>query len=152
MTRSADYYEDGAWNAFCDFCGAKQKSGNMMRTWNNFYVCRHHKEVRNPQDFVRGVKENMSLPWTRPEPADTFKSYTCTLRGRNAIPFYAIPGCATPGYVNLAFAATGQVLPTRPYACDIQGNNAISGFATPGCIIPGFVDLGFIPRTQKEVK
>lgn len=98
----ADYYADGQWNFFCDFCGAKQKSGRAMKTWNGFYVCKHHREVRNPQDFLRGVRENQSLPWTRPEPTDQFV-YTCTLQGRNAIPGFAIPGCMTPGFVNFAF-------------------------------------------------
>jgi hypothetical protein len=68
----ADYYADGQWNFFCDLCGAKVKSSNGVKTWANSYVCRHHKEVRNPQDFLRGVKDDQSVAWSRPEAADTF--------------------------------------------------------------------------------
>lgn len=104
----ADYYADGQWNFFCQLCGAKAKSGTAMKTWQGLYVCRHHREVRNPQDFLRGIKDNQSVPWTRPETIpETFVQY-CTLQGTNAIPGYAIPGCAVPGYVNLAFLPSLQ--------------------------------------------
>lgn len=68
------FFADGLWNFFCDLCGAKRKSSEGVRTWDNFYVCRHHKEERNPQDFLRGVRDDQSVPWARPEPADTFVS------------------------------------------------------------------------------
>jgi len=34
--------------------------------------CRHDWEIRQPQDFVRGVADTQIAPWTRPEPADQF--------------------------------------------------------------------------------
>jgi hypothetical protein len=99
----ADYYADGQWNFYCDLCGAKTKSGDAMKTWNGLYVCRHHKEVRNPQDYLRGVKDNQSTPWSRPEKVpETFVGY-CTLQGKNAVPGFAIPGCAIPAFINRAF-------------------------------------------------
>ena len=71
----ADFWADGKWNFFCDLCGRKQKSSRAMKTWQGLYVCRHHKEVRNPQDFLRGVKDDQSVPWTRPEKTpETFVS------------------------------------------------------------------------------
>lgn len=65
MSGQADYAAPGQWNFYCDLCGAKRKSGTAQRTWDGHYVCSHHKEVRNPQDFVRGVKDDQSVPWTR---------------------------------------------------------------------------------------
>lgn len=108
MSGEADFWADGQWNFTCQLCGRKQKSGRAMRTWNNLYVCKHHKEVRNPQDFIRGVKEQMSVPWTRPQGPDQFVPPVCSLQGTNAIPHYAIPGCAIPAYVNTAFIPTAQ--------------------------------------------
>jgi hypothetical protein len=61
------YYADGQWNVTCDLCAKKIKSSHAVKTWDNFYVCRHHKEVRNPQDYLRGVKDNQSVPFSRPE-------------------------------------------------------------------------------------
>ena len=72
MTRAADFFADGQWNFFCDLCGRKAKSSDGVKTWDNHYVCRHHKEVRNPQDFLKGVKDDPSVPWSRPESTDTF--------------------------------------------------------------------------------
>ena len=62
---SADYYASGQWNFYCDLCGRKQKSGNAMKTWDGFYVCKSHKEKRNPQDFIKGVLDDQSIPWSR---------------------------------------------------------------------------------------
>jgi len=98
----ADFFAKGQWNFFCDLCGAKRKSSDGIKTWDNFYVCRKHKEERNPQDFLRGVRDDQSVPWSRPEASDTFVS-VCTLQGTNAIPGYAVPGCAIPSFINLAF-------------------------------------------------
>jgi len=99
----ADYYRSGQWNFYCDLCGAKTKSSDSMLTWNGLRVCKHHREIRNPQDFLRGVRDDQSTPWTRPEKVpETFEQY-CTLQGRNAIPTFAVPGCAIPSFVNLAF-------------------------------------------------
>ena len=35
-------------------------------------VCRHDYEVRHPLDFLRSSQRELSVPWTRPEPADQF--------------------------------------------------------------------------------
>ncbi len=96
----ADYYADGQWNYICDLCGVKEKSNKAEKTWDNFYVCRKHKEVRNPQDFVRGVKDNQSVPWTRTNPADTFIGGFCTTQGRQAVAGLGVAGCLTPGLVS----------------------------------------------------
>lgn len=69
---AADFWADGQWNFFCDLCGRKEKSGKAMKTWDGFRVCVRHKEARNPQDFVRGVKDDQTVPWSRPEATDTF--------------------------------------------------------------------------------
>jgi len=106
-----NYYAKGQWNFICDLCGKPNKSGKGVKTWNNLYVCATHKEVRNPQDFVRGVKDDQSVPWSRPEGEDQFV-LVCSLRGSNAIPAYAIPGCAFPANINLLFIQQGFSLGT----------------------------------------
>ena len=69
---SNDRFVSGEWNFYCDLCGKKQKSGNGVKTWDGFRVCRSHKEARNPQDFVKGVKDDQSLPWSRHEAPATY--------------------------------------------------------------------------------
>lgn len=66
------YYKDGDYNFYCDLCGRKEKASNASRTWDGFFVCKHHLERRNEQDFVRGIKDDQSIPWSRSKPLDTF--------------------------------------------------------------------------------
>jgi len=96
-------YVSGQWNFTCDLCGKLEKSGKAMKTWDGRYVCSRHREVRNPQDFVRGVKDDQTVPWSRPEPPDQFITIQCTMQSNNAIPSYGVPGCMIPSYVNTAF-------------------------------------------------
>jgi hypothetical protein len=150
----ADYYRSGEWNFFCDLCGAKNKSGDAMLTWNGLRVCKHHKEIRNPQDFLRGVRDDQAAPWTRPEkepetwvPAPS----SCTLRGKNSIPSWAVPGCAIPSYYNNSF------LPSQPEAgrpnCTLEGVNCLPSFAVPGCSIPSYnnLEIGDHPLIPNDV-
>ena len=91
------YYAEGEWNFTCDLCGAQRKASEGVKTWNNLWVCRQHKEARNPQDFVKGVKDDQSTPWARPEPQNVFvPSPICTRAGQTAIAGCAIPGCSVP--------------------------------------------------------
>lgn len=67
----------GQWNAICDRCGCKYKSGKMRKEWTGKMVCRGADtndcwEPRHPQDLVRGRADNQSTPWNRSEPEDTF--------------------------------------------------------------------------------
>lgn len=52
--------------------GFKVPLKNLVRQWDNQLVDYRFVDKRNPQDFVRGVKDNMALPYSRPEPPDTF--------------------------------------------------------------------------------
>lgn len=105
----ADYYRSGEYNFFCDLCGAKTKSSDSMLTWNGLRVCRHHKEVRNPQDFLRGVKDDQSVPWSRPEKVPETFTLSCTLQSSQSVPGYGLPGCMTPGLVTMVFLPSLQI-------------------------------------------
>lgn len=67
-----DYYKKGDWNAICYVCGFKRKASEMKLRWDGVYVCREDWEIRQPQDFVRGVPDEQALPWTQPEPPNSF--------------------------------------------------------------------------------
>jgi hypothetical protein len=68
----ADYYKSGDYNAICDYCGFKYKFSKLKKTWDGFYSCSKCWEPRHPQDFVKGVLDNQSVPVSRPESTDTF--------------------------------------------------------------------------------
>ena len=65
-------YDKGDWIADCDVCGRKYKASKLRQRWDGLYCCPQDWEIRQPQDFVRGVPDNQLAPWTRPEPADSF--------------------------------------------------------------------------------
>jgi hypothetical protein len=114
---SADYYADGDWNFFCDLCGKKAKASTGVKTWDGHYVCRSHKEVRNPQDFIRGVRENLSVPWERPEAPDVFVGIPYTR-------FFAEP---VPALETVAKAFATQFGSTLPDSSAINGHALNTG-------------------------
>lgn len=60
-------YKNGDWKANCDRCDFTFKASQLKETWDNLKVCKECWEPRQPQDFVRAVRDNQSVPWTRTE-------------------------------------------------------------------------------------
>lgn len=52
--------------------GFKVPLSNLVRQWDGQLVDYRFVDARNSQDFVRGVKDNQSLPYSRPEPPNEF--------------------------------------------------------------------------------
>ena len=68
----SDYLKHGDPNAICDVCGFKYKLSQLKKRWDNLMVCPEDFEVRQPQDYVRGVRDQRSIPDARPEAPDVF--------------------------------------------------------------------------------
>lgn len=56
--------------AIDDYSGFKVPLSRLTKDWQGLYSVSPDK--RNPQDFVRGVKDNQSLPFARPEAPDQY--------------------------------------------------------------------------------
>ena len=65
-------YDKGDWIADCDVCGRKYKASALSERWDGLMCCDDDWEIRQPQDFVRGVPDTQIAPWLRPEPPDYF--------------------------------------------------------------------------------
>lgn len=52
--------------------GFKVPLTNLVTQWDGELIDRRFVDIRNPQDFVRGVNERIALPYTRPEVPDRF--------------------------------------------------------------------------------
>jgi hypothetical protein len=113
----ADYYADGDFNAVCSMCDRKRKASTMARNWQGLYRCPEHNEQRQPQDFVRDVKDVMTTPWGQP-PNDTYTIY-CPINGMSAVPGYMVPGCSI---VNRNYLLLGEGGPPYEMLSDAQGN------------------------------
>jgi hypothetical protein len=60
----------GNWNALCDSCGRKFKANQLQKRWDGLMVCQEDWEQRHPQDLLRVQREQISVPWARPYPAE----------------------------------------------------------------------------------
>jgi hypothetical protein len=103
-----DYYSHGDWNVVCSMCGRKVKFSETERNWQGLYRHWYCNEPRQPQDFARGIAENMnasyvlvSAPYSSAPAAGVPTGIdfvlTCSLNGISAMPGAAMPGCMLPG-------------------------------------------------------
>lgn len=60
-------YKRGDWKALCDRCGFTYKASQLRESWDKLKVCDECYEPRQPQDFLRGKRDNQAVPWTRPQ-------------------------------------------------------------------------------------
>lgn len=56
----------------CEASGFKYPLSQLVRQWDGAMVHRSFVDKRNPQDFVRGVPDNQTIPNARPEAPDVF--------------------------------------------------------------------------------
>ena len=69
---SYNYYKPADWNAICDSCGFKFKASELQKRWDGFMVCKKDWEPRHIAEFIKAPRPAAPIPWSRPEPADTF--------------------------------------------------------------------------------
>ena len=74
-TKNQNAIEIGMWNAICDRCGFKFKNIDLKVEWNGLMTCKDCWEPRHPLDFVRGIPDDSSVPWSRPD-SNSDSSYT----------------------------------------------------------------------------
>lgn len=94
----ADYLDLGNYNAVCSMCGKKRKATTLERNWQGLYRCPEHNEPRQPQDFVRNVKDDTSVPWAQ-LPEGVFVMI-CTINGQVAFPDIGVPDCMVPDNIH----------------------------------------------------
>ena len=62
------HYRPGDWVVICDKCGMKRYASDCALTWQNLFVCSDRCwEPRHPQDFVRAVTDDQTVPIARPD-------------------------------------------------------------------------------------
>lgn len=87
-------YDKGNWKSICDSCGRVYKASDLRKRWDGLLVCPQDWEIRQPQDFVRGVLDTQTPPWVRTESQDTFLGGGCTI---TSIAGLAIATCMIAG-------------------------------------------------------
>lgn len=94
----ADHLVLGDWNAACSMCGRKRKASEMVRNWQGLYRCPIHNETRQPQDFARGIKENIGVPWAQLELIE-FTSINATFPLTTTVGSLVLPSAVSVGAV-----------------------------------------------------
>lgn len=89
-----NYYKAGTWNCICSVCGKQVKSDEIIKRWDGLLVCRDDFEVRHSLDFIRARPEKGSVPFTAPEPADTFVTVVCPYPRQYAMADIGTADCA----------------------------------------------------------
>lgn len=70
MTKGGrDYYQPGTWNLMCAYCGRKRKGTEVVQDdefARGLWCCPEHRDLRHPQEFARGIKEDMTVSKVQP--------------------------------------------------------------------------------------
>lgn len=62
----------GQWNVVCDRTGFRLPNTVCQFQWNNLLVWDRVWEARQPQDYLRGLPDNQSVPYARPQTEPRF--------------------------------------------------------------------------------
>ena len=85
----------GNYNALCDSCGRKFKALDLKKRWDGLLVCQEDYELRHESDFLRVQKEKISVPFSRPYPAeDTYTGHICSVSGIYGMADFGSADCA----------------------------------------------------------
>lgn len=60
------HYKPGSFYRICDRTGFAVRSERTQAEWQNLIVDRKVWEQRHPQDFVKGVNDDQTVPYARP--------------------------------------------------------------------------------------
>lgn len=66
------HYVPGTWYRICDRSGFKVRSYDTKKQWNDLIVRQQSWESRQPQDFVRGVRDDQTVSEARPRQIDIY--------------------------------------------------------------------------------
>lgn len=134
-----DYLDLGTWNAFCAYCGRKRKARELViddEFARGLLVCREHRDLRHPQEFARGIKEDMTVPKVQP----AIVAFTSLPAG--------FPLSISPSSLILLAAGTnlvteGTSVPiTTEGGQDIVLDGSILYLGTVGAVLPPWILLG----------
>ena len=129
-------WDYGNWIADCDVCGRTYKASQLLQRWDGLMCCPDDWEIRHPQDFVRGVPDNMSVPWSRPESSDSF-IFICTRQTSSCFAGMAAADCAQ---ADQTWNTTYEDLLSS--MCYVDNMTALPDVGVAGCCISGYGLMG----------
>lgn len=85
------HYVPGDYYRICERTGFKVRANRTKKEWTNRYVRDISFEMRQPQDFVTGVRDDQTVFEPRPRSTDSFQGPLGTTLSANAVPSNAAP-------------------------------------------------------------
>jgi hypothetical protein len=140
MDQNDLYYIPGSWNVICDSCGKKIKASEAKQRWDGLIVCPQDFEMRQPQDFVKARADKITVPFTRPRPADVFE-YVCDLLTASGAADVCVADCARADdtfYIGYVHDATYSNADWGRTYCSPQTRTGIAGLGQAGCCIAAY--------------
>jgi len=128
----ADFVKHGSWNVICDRCGMKRKASDCRITWDNLFVCQGCWTPRHPQDFVKGIPDNQTVPISRPDTVSTMGATTVAttaLKNATTIVLTSVTGIADGD-------AIGIVLDNGDYHWTFSDGDPSGSTVTLGSYLP----------------
>ena len=126
-------WANGGWLVICDVCGRKFKEDRLRMRWDGLMTCPGDWEVRQPQDFVRGVADIQAPPYVRPEQANDFIPINFTQYPEDSV--------EVSDYITKGFT-------TRFGGIPLKSNDAINGAYLNKYVIDGTSPLGYVDPEQ----
>jgi hypothetical protein len=65
-------YRSGDWLYTCQRCGFTYYASQVRQEWTGLRVCASCWDPRHPQEFVRGVRDDQTVPYANPPSAPRF--------------------------------------------------------------------------------
>ena len=112
------FYKPGSFYRICDRTGFAIRAERTQMEWQNLIVDRRVYEARQPQDFVKGVADNQTVPNPRPRTPNPSV-------GNTLIAQFEVYG-DLPGYVSFE-VQSGQIGAVKA-ASVVSAANFPSGF------------------------
>lgn len=97
------HYKPGSFYRICDRTGFAVRAEHTRKQWNNIIVRDRSFEERQPQDFVRGRRDDQTVPQPRPRQVNVFLGIQTTVVSADT-------GSAFSDGFSLGFGIEGIVL------------------------------------------
>lgn len=110
------HYVPGSYYRIDDMTGFKVRVERTRKQWNNIIVREESWESRQPQDFVKGVRDDQAVPEPRPRQTDTFLGPLVTF----------LTAAAVAGATHLAVDNTGRMYPGDTVTLPLDNGNVFT--------------------------
>lgn len=119
-----DYFAPGDYNVICDRTGFKLKRSQCRLEWTGSMVRNESWEARHPQDLIRSIPDDQSVPYPNPEASDDFLTANEAIDDYGASTPSSVTATATPGGGNTGDGSLSGL--TADLSADTSGNYTVT--------------------------